>query len=208
MFPLGTVLLPYSLLPLHLFEQRYRKMMADILGEGPSGGPGGDREPEMGVVLIERGHEVGGGDERTGLGTVARIVRAEQFPDGRWFLLAAGTRRFKVLDWLPDDPYPLAELEELEDEDWDTSCGEILGTAEREVRRALALAGELGEPVSQPELSPDPMVASWQLCAAVPVGPLDRQTLLAAPGIAERLAMVASLASEAAALLAYRLGGT
>lgn len=205
MFPLGTVLLPYGLLPLHVFEPRYRRLMADLLDEGATEKAPG---PDMGIVLIERGHEVGGGDERTGLGTVARIVRAERFPDGRWFLLAAGTSRFAVRTWMPDDPYPVADVDELDDEEWDPSCAEILRRAEQEVRRALALAGELGEAVSQPELSSDPMVASWQLCAAVPVGPLDRQTLLAAPGVAERLAMVASLASEAAALLAYRLGGT
>lgn len=204
MFPLGTVLLPYGVLPLHVFEQRYRKLMADILDDGAGGSAS---TPEMGIVLIERGHEVGGGDQRSRLGTVARIVRAEQFPDGRWFLLAAGTSRFEVLAWMPDDPYPVADVDELGDDAWDPSCDEMLRVAEREVRRALALAGELGEPVSHPELSSDPMAASWQLCSAVPVGPLDRQRLLCAPGVAERLELVTALAKDASALLAFRLGG-
>jgi uncharacterized protein len=66
MFPLGTVLFPHALLPLHVFEPRYRLMTRRVLaGDG-----------ELGVVLIERGSEVGGGDTRFGVGTVARVVRA------------------------------------------------------------------------------------------------------------------------------------
>ena len=68
MFPLGTVLLPFAHLPLHIFEPRYRALVKDCLaGDG-----------EFGVVLIERGHEVGGGDVRFGVGTVARIVQTAE----------------------------------------------------------------------------------------------------------------------------------
>src|SRR5579872_3015650 len=202
-FPLGTVLMPHGLLPLHIFEQRYRALMSDLLERGDDTfGP----DPEMGVVLIERGHEVGGGDERSALGTVARIVRAERFPDGRWFALAAGTERFSVTRWVPDDPYPLAEVEELPPESWDEGRRDLLSSAEHEVRRALALASELGEQAAQPELSDDPSVASWQLCNAAPVGPFDRQKLLAAGGIGPRLGLLVQLAGEAASMLAFRLG--
>ena len=69
MFPLGSVLVPTALLPLHVFEQRYRAMVADVLG--------GDNE--FGVVLIDRGHEVGGGDVRSDIGTIARVVEAQAF---------------------------------------------------------------------------------------------------------------------------------
>ena len=58
------------------------------------------------MVLIERGQEVGGGEVRTDLGTVARIVAAQEEADGRWFLMTIGTRRFRVTNWLDDDPYP------------------------------------------------------------------------------------------------------
>ena len=68
---------------------------------------------EFGVVLIERGSEVGGGDVRTDVGTVARIVEAAELPDGRWALAAVGVRRIRVVEWLPDDPYPRAEVERL-----------------------------------------------------------------------------------------------
>src|SRR5688500_16539615 len=106
MFPLGTVLFPSMLLPLHVFEPRYRQLTAECI----------EHDREFGVVLIERGHEVGGGDSRTSVGTLARIVQAQPFPDGRWALAAVGTSRIRVVEWLPDDPYPRAELEPLPDD--------------------------------------------------------------------------------------------
>jgi Lon protease-like protein len=94
MFPLGTVLLPNAHLPLHIFEPRYRALIRDVLaGDG-----------EFGVVLIERGHEVGGGDARFAVGTVARVVQSAELPDGRWLVDAVGTERFRVTEWLPEDP--------------------------------------------------------------------------------------------------------
>ncbi len=78
MFPLQTVLFPGAILPLHIFEPRYRKMLADCLsGDGT-----------FGVVLISRGSEVGGGDQRVAVGTEARIEEASRFDDGRWAVIA------------------------------------------------------------------------------------------------------------------------
>src|SRR5258708_27579797 len=106
MFPLGTVLFPHALLPLHVFEPRYRLMTQRVLrGEG-----------EFGVVLIERGSEVGGGDTRFGVGTVARIVRAQELPDGGYALATVGLRRIRVTRWLADDPFPRAEVADLGEE--------------------------------------------------------------------------------------------
>ena len=100
MFPLQTVLLPTAVLPLQIFEPRYRQMIRTCLD--------GDRT--FGVVLIERGREVGGGDERTDVGTVAQVVAATELPDGRWYVVAVGTHRLRVRRWLEDDPYPRAEV--------------------------------------------------------------------------------------------------
>ena len=101
MFPLGTVLFPHAVLPLHIFEHRYRALAETCLrGDG-----------RFGVVLIERGDEVGGGDTRFGVGTVARIVEAARTPDGRYLLATVGTERFRVRKWLDDDPYPRAEID-------------------------------------------------------------------------------------------------
>lgn len=208
-FPLGTVLVPHGVLPLHIFEQRYRTLMNDLLWDEESGSPRvleTGTEPEIGIVLIERGQEVGGGEQRTGLGTAARFLDVERTADGRFLVVLGGTGRFSVIDWLPDDPYPVADVEDIPDDDWDPSWTGALEAAEREVRRALALAGELTEVPVLPALSSDPEVAAWQLCAAVPVGPFDRQRLLATSGIGDRLVLLAELAADAASLLTFRLG--
>jgi Lon protease-like protein len=199
MFPLGMVLVPSAALPLHIFEPRYRALMTDCL----------KGEPEFGVVLIERGVEVGGNDERFAVGTVARIQEAGQLPDGRWVILAIGTRRVRVAEWLPDDPYPVARVDTLPEPPWREDHLASRSQAETQVRRALALASELGQPAppSTVDLSDDPVTAAWQLVAVAPVGPMDKQRLLGIDDHGERLTLLANLAEEAAAVLAYRLSG-
>ena len=79
MFPLAAVVFPTTELPLHVFERRYQCLTNDVLaGDG-----------EFGICLISRGSEVGGGDERVGVGTEAVIEAARPFDDGRWGLLAS-----------------------------------------------------------------------------------------------------------------------
>ncbi len=111
MFPLGTVLFPSLYLPLHVFEPRYRELVRTCL----------DGDGCFGVTLIERGSEVGGGDVRTMVGTMAQIVEAAEMPDGRWALGAVGTHRIRVVRWLEDDPFPRAEIEPWPDEPVDDS---------------------------------------------------------------------------------------
>ncbi len=199
MFPLGTVLFPSVFLPLHVFEDRYRALVEHCLADGT--------EPEFGVVLIERGSEVGGGDVRSMVGTVARIVEAAQAPDGRWALGTVGTRRFRVVRWLEDAPYPHAEVEEWPDPAPAPTLAEEVAAATGALRRVLALAAELGDPVAPATftLSEDPALASYQLAAVAPVGPIDRQALLAAPGTHERVAAVAALVEEEASVLMARV---
>jgi Lon protease-like protein len=196
MFPLGSVLLPSMFLPLHVFEPRYRALVADCIA--------GDHE--FGVVLIERGSEVGGGDQRTSVGTMARIVEAVELPDGRWAIGAVGVRRIKVERWLEDDPYPRAEVTDFEpehsDDDADPTRPSSLTTAvaavTAQLRRVLALAAEMGlqvAPATQ-ELSEDPLLASYQLVALSPCGPADQQRLLEAPTAEARVEALAALLAE------------
>ena len=199
MFPLGSVLVPHAPLGLHVFEPRYRLMTQRCLA--------GDRE--FGVVLIDRGHEVGGGDHRTDLGTVASIVRAQETPDGRWGVMAVGGRRIRVLRWLDDDPYPQAEVVDVAEEPWSAAAGARLPEAERLVRRSLALRAELDEPAAPIgiPLDPAPDVAAWQLVALAPLGPLDRQRLLGVDDPAQRLDQLVELTDDACTVLAQRLAG-
>jgi uncharacterized protein len=202
MFPLGSLLIPYAVLPLHIFEPRYRVLMFDITREGAV--------PEFGVVLIERGFEVGGQDERFSTGTVARVAQAGELPDGRWVLSAVGTRRVEVEEWLPDDPYPLARVTDRPELPWPGGAAdELLGSTEQLVRRTLALTAELGEatPPATITLAAEPEVAAWQLIAVAPLGPFDKQKLLEIDDHGERLRRLAEMAEEERMVLAYRLGG-
>lgn len=205
-FPLGTVIFPGTALPLHVFEPRYLALMDDLTG-GELGTP--LIEPEFGITLIERGREVGGGDQRSRTGTLTRLADARRLADGRWIALAGGVGRFTVDEWLPDDPYPLAMVSELVDEPWDQRGRPALVDAEGEVRRALALAIEVehGDGPVDFTLHDDPLTASWQLCGLAPLGDLDRQRLLEIGDVAARLRLVRSLTAEVAEALAHRLAG-
>lgn len=204
MFPLGTVLLPSMLLPLHVFEDRYRRMVAVVLADDP---------PEFGVVLIERGSEVGGGDVRVDVGCIARVVRAGRSDDGRWALECVGDRRIEVLRWMADDPYPRAEVRDLPDTGLDSSdldraeLDRAFGSVELELRRAVALGSELGGPalVDPLELDGDPVRRSYQLGVLAPIGALDRQRVLSAAGPVERLAVLGELLAEQCEILRGRL---
>jgi uncharacterized protein len=200
MFPLGSVLFPFAVLPLHIFEPRYRVLMFDCTRAGT--------EPEFGVVLIERGTEVGGADQRFGFGTVARILEARELPDGRWLLTAVGTNRVRVEQWLDDDPYPVAEVADVADEPWSANDEAALGDAERLVRQALTFVSELGQAAAPASiaLAPEQEAAAWQLVAIAPLGHLDRQRLLEIPGPGLRLRTLAEMVTEEISVLAYRLG--
>lgn len=199
MFPLGSVVFPHTVLPLRVFEPRYRQLTRDCL----------DSSREFGTVLIDRGSEVGGGDHRTDLGTLVTIVEAQEAPDGQWALLTVGTRRLRVTRWLDDDPYPRAEVEDVDEPPWPAAgaADARLAEADRLVRRSLALRAELGEPVPpvHVELAPDPTAAGWQLAALSPLGPLDRQALLGVDDPSERLARLAALVGEENEVLEARL---
>lgn len=185
MFPLGTVLFPHMVLPLHVFEPRYRSLMHDVLA--------GDRE--FGVVLISRGHEVGGGDLRTDVGTIARILRADESDDGRWLTIALGTDRFRVEDWLPDAPYPRARIETLEDEHCDDDVAPRWQELVPLVRRVLALQDRLGEDGVPPdfELTAEPEVACWQAAVMAPLTSFDAQRVLVTDRCADRLDLLEEL---------------
>ena len=112
--------------------------------------------------------------------------------------------------WLPDDPYPLALVEELADPPIEASDMEHFELASRAVRRALALQTELADHPGVPAtvaLDDRPEVATWQLCAIAPLGPVDQQRLLEAPDVQSRLRLLAEMATAAADLLSYRLSG-
>lgn len=203
MFPLGTALLPGAVLPLHVFEPRYRQMVHDILADGVD-------VPEFGVVMIERGREVGGGDTRTRVGTVARVADMRAMPDGRYALVAVGAERLRVNAWLPDDPYPLADIDLWPDDDRgivdpDDAARAIeqLHQRVRELNDAVRSLGEMTPPPDT-EIADDPHLALYHLGSLAPLGPADRQRMLDAPTLAERLTVFAGALDDAAAVVRFR----
>lgn len=201
MFPLGNVVLPGEALPLHVFEPRYRELIQACIASD---------DHEFGVVLIERGSEVGGGDRRRRVGTVVRLVQVAALEDGRYAAIAVGVRRVRVTRWLPDDPYPLADVEEwLELAEGDpVAWSSAADLALTRVRRCAALAVELGDVSANLALvlGDDPVEASYQLVALAPIGPADAYDLLCADGPRERLMQLTSLLDDLEATLQFRLG--
>ena len=196
MFPLGSALVPFQLLPLQVFEPRYRRLVEDCLA--------GDAR--FGVVLIERGSEVGGGDVRFDIGTVARIIESAELGDGRIGLATAGETRLRVREWLPDAPYPQAEVEVLEDPP--------AGAAELAAReplvaafgRIIELARALGASVPDDlAVADDPIRAAWEATAMAPIGPLDVVAILREDEPVARMERVVAALGDAAELRELRL---
>ena len=170
MFPLGTVLMPAMPLSLRIFEERYLKLTGDLIVQ---------ENPEFGVVLIERGPEVGGGEKRLGIGTLASVQDIGTL-DQFYGVESIGTQRFRVNAWLPDDPYPMADIDFIPDLIWDESLMSEKLQLEIRVRNLLAFASEFGDLQYGPDtpLGDDPVDACWQLAGVLPLGPLDQMDLL------------------------------
>jgi uncharacterized protein len=211
MFPLSTVLFPHARLPLHVFETRYRALMADCRGQ----------DGEFGVVLIARGSEVGGGDQRVDVGTLARISRLSELDDGRMLVLAEGVRRLRVCRWLTDDPYPRAVVTDSPDDveghdrvDPARPEAEAVAGGQDAVRRLCSLLSELGDVPALPhdlEISGTAEAIGWQVCELAPLNLIDRQRLLSTGSLTARMELLADLANAMAAdvvgMLAGGLGG-
>jgi uncharacterized protein len=204
LFPLSHVLLPGMPLPLHVFEQRYRDMLADIeASTGSSRGASG----AFGVVSLRSGteaaqrHTRGGAPDIERIGTLAEIIEIETAEDGTADLLCVGSRRFTVLELLPDGAsYLRAEVEFLDESDGDLAGGEdvrareLLGVYDEIL---LRLAGR----ATGSELPADASQLSYQIAARLPLPPAERQELLADTSAAARLGRAGRLLRREIALL-------
>lgn len=199
MFPLGSVLFPSMPLTLRIFEERYLKLLGDLMGSD---------SPEFGVVLVSRGSEVGGGDNRMSIGTIASVTEIGT-TDEFLGLESFGSRRFTVRNWLPDDPYPIADIEFIPDLVWEDTLMPSRVHLESAVRQLLTLASEFGNLVFGPDinLSDDPMRACWQLAGILPVGELDRFDLLCSQSAEELLTRAYALAVDGTETLRAMLRG-
>jgi len=175
LFPLpGVVLFPGTLLPLHIFEPRYRAMVADVLaGERMIGmamidpaGPFGDRPPVLPV------------------GGAGRIVEQERLEDGRFNIILEGTGRFRILGERPSGPYRIASVDPLPVAGFADPAAEASA-----IRGARALFAELQPAMELPPLPSEAMSAerlSGELALRLRWSPPDLQELLETDALAER----------------------
>jgi ATP-dependent Lon protease len=193
MFPLSVVLLPGAALPLHIFEDRYRALMSDLLA--------GDDAMRFGIPPILRGREVGGGDERCETAAVVHAVDPRVAPDGRFTLVAASVGRVEITEWLPDDPYPQALVRPLVDNaEWSGAVAlDQLAQRAHEIARlaAVELPGAL-------HLVEDPAAVSFALGALLPIADLDRLALLRSRDPMERCRLLMSAFDDVEAVLKFR----
>jgi uncharacterized protein len=197
MFPLGSVLFPYTPLVLRVFEPRYLTMMGRLLDE---------EDAEFGVVLIQRGHEAGGGDERSSIGTMARILQIEAGAENL-YVVALGSERITVDRWREDDPHPIAEVSTMAPLVWDDALAPLHREAEQVVRRVATLASVLDDSRWDPntDISEDPIESAWQLAAIAPLGEYDRFRLLNSTSVGGLLRAVIDLCLEEEPVLIARV---
>ncbi|MGW0162048.1 LON peptidase substrate-binding domain-containing protein [Mycobacterium sp. NPDC003323] len=203
MFPLEVAMLPGEELPLRIFEPRYSAMVSDCLAG----------EPEFGVVLIEAGREVGGGDVRSDVGALARIVEHADLGGGKYRLRCILGERIRVARWLDDAPYPRAEIVPWPDEDGPSVTGADITAVEDAVmalfeRIATARDAELPPRevlLGGPEPGQHPGDRLYALAARIPIGQADRYAVLAAPHAAARLAALREAVETVAAMVEFQL---
>ena len=197
LFPLGAVLYPGMLLPLHIFEERYRQLIQDLL-DGP--------EPrQFGVIAIRKGRETGidGVDSLYEVGCTAALRRVERHEDGRYEIVTVGTQRFRLLALDETRAYLQGEIEFLPDDDADpVEAGPAVAAVQAAFRTYLdALTEWGGATVRLEELPDEPVLLSFIVAAAMVIDLPAHQALLAEPDALRRLeAQRALLARETAML--------
>jgi Lon protease-like protein len=203
MFPLESVRLPGEDLPLRIFEPRYGALVRDCLSGSK----------EFGVVLIAAGREVGGGDARLDVGSMAHIVECQDFGDGQYRLECEMRERFRVTSWLDDDPYPKATVEPWPDEPGGAVTGaDIVVVEDRlmDLFERIAASQEARLPprrelLGEPEPGDDAGKRLYALAARVPMGQADRYSVLAAPTAADRLDALRDAVETVAAMIEFQL---
>jgi hypothetical protein len=196
MFPLNSVVFPSTAVPLRIFETRYQRLLDRVMRA----------DGQFGIVLIERGHEVGGDDVRFDVGSRVKVVAMSPIGASKdRAIVVVGMNRIRVQEWLPDDPHPEADVEELPEHVCDSS--QQLEDALTSLRTVLALASEIGANVAalNLDLAEDPVAASFQLSSISPLAAIDQQKLLEAPDSRSRLVAAKQMLDEQADLLRYRL---
>ena len=183
LFPLGTVLFPGMLLPLHIFEDRYKQLMHDLL-DGP--------EPRrFGVIAIKKGRETGieGVSSLYEVGCTATVRETEENADGGYEVVTVGSRRFRLEALDESRPYLQGDVEFLAEDEGDSAAA---GRAAHLVAEAFqayldVLTARGLAQVNVPDLPEEPVLLSYLVAASMIIDLPDRQGLLAEPDSISRL---------------------
>ncbi len=179
LFPLNTVLLPGAALRLHVFEDRYKSMMAQCI----------EQHVPFGVLLDRKGNEVGDDLDPVDVGTAAIIRQVTKLPAGRLFVVAQGTRRFKVDRVLGTTPFWRAQISFLEEIDGPSdTASRLRETAIERFKDYLgALLAVSGSELETIDLPSDAAASSYIIADALQVSVAIKQKFLEATSAAERL---------------------
>jgi uncharacterized protein len=197
LFPLGTVLYPGLLLPLNIFEERYLRLVHDLL-EGP--------EPRrFGVIAIQKGRETGvdGISALHEIGCTATLREVAEQDDGRFHLVTVGTQRFRLTSLDDSRPYLQGEVELLEETVGDEAAAGLAAQAVQHGFRGYveALASQESVEVSVPELPDEPLLLSYLVAASMILDLPARQQLLAEPDAERRLGAERTLLARETTML-------
>lgn len=203
LFPLNVVLVPGLVLPLHIFEPRYRALVEELLAV-----PDEDAR-EFGVVAVREGRtvEVDGRDALFPVGTTAIVRQAERLDDGRFDIVTTGGRRFSIASIDLAEPLVRGEVDFLPDVE-DAGDLALAGHVARAfLAYRIALSGQVVDeaaidPGSAEDLPDDPTVLSYLVTAAMVIAPDERQSLLAAASTALRLVQARALLVRETGLIA------
>jgi len=189
LFPLNTVLFPGAMLPLHIFEERYKLMIASCI----------EAHRPFGVLLIRKGYEVGETAEPFDVGTTAHIARVDELEEGKMDLVCLGGQRFRTVRLVSEDPYLTGEVEFLSSTSTDDPKAKELsddaGSLFAEyVRLYLAMSNQWARSVEMPG-EPDGLADF--IGARLGVAPRVKQRLLEELSARTRLALEVQILGEA-----------
>jgi Lon protease-like protein len=200
-FPLNVVLVPGLVLPLHIFELRYREMVEQLLAQPESGGR------EFGIIGIRDGRsvEIDGLQALYDVGVVASLREVEALDDGRYNIVTSGTRRFRLREL--DDSRPLLQaevdlLEDLDDPD-DVVLAATVRSAFDRYRMLLGARLLITSEAPAERLPSDPGALAYLVTAAMVLPNSERQQLLAAPSTSQRLSVARRFLARECALIEH-----
>lgn len=203
LFPLNAILVPGLVLPLHIFEPRYRLMIQELM-EIPE-----EEKREFGIVAVRDGHDISlsgiNALHPVGTSTILREVNAHE--DGRYDIVSTGSRRFRITSLDSSSPLLRADVEWLpEPEIIPTEKLTLLTqeTLQEFSAYRSALSGEFSSDVSMfEELPTDPTIVSYLLTAAILLPTAERQKLLAAEDTESRLALIRTVLKRETGLITH-----